>query len=193
MNEQVIHDIPESFKILSAKCTEIGFDQPSDLLIGSFLKTLVSSKPAGKILEMGTGIGLSLSWMMEGLGQNAEIISFDNDQKLIDIVKSTLTEDSRLKIECIDGFEWLEKHNSEKFDLIFADTWPGKYYELDITLDMVSVGGYYIIDDMNPAGDWPEGHAEKANQLIEYLENRSDFHITKMNWSTGVIVCTKTK
>ena len=31
---------------------------PSDLFIGTLLKTLITSKPKSKILELGTGIGL---------------------------------------------------------------------------------------------------------------------------------------
>jgi hypothetical protein len=77
--------------------------------------------------------------------------------------------------------------------MIFADTWPGKYFELEKTLALVKVGGYYIIDDMNPTDDWPEGHAEKATALIDQLEARADFLITKMNWSTGIIICTRNK
>ncbi|MAO37761.1 MAG: SAM-dependent methyltransferase, partial [Zunongwangia sp.] len=29
------------------------------------------------------------------------------------------------------------------------------------------------------------------DQLIGYLENRKDFNLTKMNWSTGIIIATK--
>ena len=44
---------------------------------------------------------------------------------------------------------------------------------------------------MLPQDNWPEGHAEKAANLIKYLENRNDIILTKICWSTGIIVCTK--
>jgi len=53
------------------------------------------------------------------------------------------------------------------------------------------VGGFYVIDDMNAQPNWPEGHQEKVNKLIDYLEKRNDFNLTKMNWSTGIVVCVK--
>jgi hypothetical protein len=46
-----------------------------------------------------------------------------------------------------------------------------------------------VIDDMLYQPNWRDGHAAKA--LIEILENRTDFHLTKMNWSTGVILMAK--
>ena len=48
-----------------------------------------------------------------------------------------------------------------------------------------------MIDDMKVQPNWPEGHEDKAKALIQYLENREDFSLTKMDWSTGVIVMTK--
>ena len=56
---------------------------------------------------------------------------------------------------------------------------------------MLKPGGLYVIDDMLPQPNWPEGHAAKAEALIEILENRTDFHLTKLNWSTGVILMAK--
>jgi hypothetical protein len=56
---------------------------------------------------------------------------------------------------------------------------------------MLKPGRRYVIDDMLPQPNWPEGHAVKAEALIEILENRTNFHLTKLNWSTGVILMAK--
>lgn len=100
-------------------------------------------------------------------------------------------DDKRVTIICADGKEWISKYDGDKFDLIFADAWPGKYSLVEETLDLLKTGGFYIIDDMAPQPNWPEGHAKKVAELIEYLENRDDFNLTKLNWSTGVIVATR--
>ena len=76
-------------------------------------------------------------------------------------------------------------------DLIFADTWPGKYNHLEETLSLLKEGGIYVIDDMLPQENWPQGHAEKADNLINYLESRDDLHTSKLSWSTGVMICSK--
>ena len=78
-----------------------------------------------------------------------------------------------------------------KFDLIFADAWPGKYSELDEILEFLTVGGIYIIDDMLAQPNWPKGHDDLVNELIEKLENRDDLQLTKLNWSTGIIIAVK--
>ncbi len=191
MNDSLILDTPESYSHLLNKCKEIGFDMPSDIYIGTLLKTLIATKPKSNILELGTGMSLSLSWMVDGMDQNSKLTSIDNDPKLIKIADEFFKQDQRVNLICVDGSEWIKNYKGEHFDLIFADAWPGKYSELTETLDLLKVGGIYIIDDMTPQPNWPEGHNKKAENLIEHLESRKDLTITKMNWSTGVIMCVK--
>lgn len=58
---------------------------------------------------------------------------------------------------------------------------------------MLNVGGMYIVDDMLPQPNWPEGHPEKAIHFISYLESRSDLVLTKMYWATGIVIAVKNK
>ena len=163
----------------------------SDLYTGTLLKVLAASKPKSRFLELGTGIGLSLSWIIDGMDKASKVISIDNDQKLISIASNYFYNDPRVEIICTDGGEWLRNFKEEKFDLIFADTWPGKYTDLEAALDLLNPGGIYMVDDMNPQPGWPEGHKEKASKLRKTLQNRKDFAITELDWSTGIIICTK--
>ncbi|RZK85467.1 MAG: SAM-dependent methyltransferase, partial [Pedobacter sp.] len=87
--------------------------------------------------------------------------------------------------------EWLEKNKEKKFDYIFADTWHGKYLLLEEAINMLNKGGLYIIDDMLPQPNWPEGHQEKAIKLIKDLELREDLHLTKQVWATGILIAVK--
>lgn len=191
MNDQPLVNLPALLPSIEAKCEEIGFTMPSDRLAGSLLRSLIASRPRGSFLELGTGIGLSLCWMVDGMDANSSLITIDNDPDLSSIAVGFFREDTRVEIVCEDGSEWIQNHLSDKFDLIFADAWPGKYSDLEEVLSMVKVGGFYMIDDMAPQPNWPEGHDEKVKQLIAYLEERKDLAITKMNWSTGVIIATK--
>ncbi len=191
MNDSNILHRPQIHSAIALKSKEIGFTMPSDLYIGSFLKTLITSKPKSNILELGTGIGLSLSWMIDGMDAESRLISVDNDPKLIEIAEGYFGDDTRVEIICEDGEVWIKNYKGEKFDLIFADAWPGKYSTLNETLDLLKVGGLYIIDDMIAQPNWPDGHQENVEGLVEYLEDRSDFNLTKMNWSTGLIIAAK--
>ena len=60
-----------------------------------------------QVLELGTGVGLSLSWMIEGLDKNSKIVSIDNDPNLINIAKSFFGDDPRIKLICEDGSAWI--------------------------------------------------------------------------------------
>lgn len=191
MNDSNILDRPKIHHTIQAKSDEIGFTMPSDLYVGSLLRTLVSSKPKANILEMGTGIGLSLSWMADGMDKDSRITSIDNDPELIALAKLYFGNDDRIAILCTDGGQWIENYTGEKFDLIFADAWPGKYGQIAEILDLVKVGGFYVIDDMCPQPNWPEGHGLNVEALVDYLENREDFNLTKMNWSTGLIIAVR--
>lgn len=191
MNDFNIQDIPTIYPQIQLKSEEIGFTMPSDIYIGALLKTLISSKPGANILELGTGIGLSLSWMVEAMDRNSNLITIDNDPELIAIAKQYFGRDERVHILCEDGAAWIKNYKGAKFDLVFADAWPGKYSEINEVLDLINVGGFYVIDDMTSQPNWPSGHDENVAGLVSYLENRNDFNLTKMNWSTGVIIAVR--
>lgn len=193
MDDTQVTGIPAIYPDLLAKSAEIGFTMPSDLYIGTLLKTLISSKPGGVFLELGTGIGLSLCWMLEGMDDTAHLTTIDNDPELTMIARHFFGQQDRLDILCMDGGEWIKNYQGPLFDLVFADAWPGKYNELEELLALINPGGFYLIDDMRPHPNWPEGHAEKAAKLVAYLEGRADLRLTKIDWSTGVLLATKVK
>ncbi|GAC1307887.1 MAG: hypothetical protein NVSMB24_20610 [Mucilaginibacter sp.] len=191
MLEQIRQRHPLAYDAIKAATERNGFTMASEVLTCSLLKTLAASKPGGKFLEMGTGTGLSTTWILDGMDDNSTLVSIDNDETLLNIAKENLGVDKRLKLICTDGGEWIKKNAGKKFSFIFADTWPGKYSLLDEMLDMVEKGGIYFIDDMLPQPNWPSGHAEKAEQLLADLDNRDDIILTKMGWATGIVIITK--
>ncbi|MEO1258079.1 MAG: class I SAM-dependent methyltransferase [Bacteroidota bacterium] len=191
MDDQITIGIPDLYPLLKADAERIGFTMPSDLQIGSLLKTLVRSKPGSNLLELGTGAGLSLAWMVDGMDTATRLTTIDNDPLLIEMVQNHFGKMENLEFICTDGTEWIKNYEGEKFDLIFADAWPGKYSEIDETLLLLEPGGFYIVDDMTAQPNWPEGHQKNVDRLVEYLENRPDLSLTKLNWSTGVIIAVK--
>ena len=183
--------IPKSYPEIQKATEAAGFTMASDLATGSLLRTLASSKPEGSFLELGTGTGLSTSWILEGMDQNSRLTSVDYDAAFLSIAEKYLGNDPRLDLQCTDGEDWVRVNLAKRYDYIFADTWHGKYLLLDEVLEMLNPGGFYIVDDMNPQSNWPEGHAEKAQKFIQKLESMRFLTLTKMNWSTGIIVATR--
>ncbi len=173
---------------LTVKC---GFTMASDSKTGSLLRMLAATKPSGAFLELGTGTGLSAAWILDGMSQNSTLVTVDNDAAMTGIARENLGTDHRVSFHTADGGEFLQSLEGQTFDFIFADTWPGKYSHLEQALAMLKRGALYIIDDMLPQPNWPADHPPKVLKLIKTLEARSDLQITKLDWSTGIIICTK--
>lgn len=178
--------LPDTYATILSQSQAIKFGMPSDLETGSLIRCLVASKPGGQFLDIGTGTGLSLSWMADGAGAQARITSIDNNARYQQIARSVFKDDHRISIICADGTEWLNNYDGPPFDLVFADAWPGKFECLDKALSLIKVGGFYLIDDLLPQPNWPQGHQPNVNRLIETLQNRTDFVMTPINWSTGL-------
>ena len=191
MIEEINQPLPKAYNSILKATEASGFTMASDILTCSLLRTLAASKPRSKFLELGTGTGLSTSWILDGMDNDSTLISVDNDPLFVEIAKSNLGFDRRLNLFITDAGKWIEVNNHQRFDYIFADTWHGKYLMLDEVLAMLNKGALYIVDDMLPQRNWPDGHQEKVTSLISYLESRKDLLLTKQAWGTGIIVATK--
>lgn len=167
------------------------FKMGSDALTGNLLRTLAAAKPEGRFLEIGTGIGLSALWLLEGMDSRSTLLSVDNNPDLVREAEKLVGSDARLTLRVADGAAFLKSLKGQSFDLIFADSWPGKYNHFEEALDLVAPGGFYVIDDMLPQSNWPEGHEKLVEELLGKLEKLKGFHVAKMNWSTGIVVCTR--
>ena len=191
MNPEINQPLPKAYSAIQEATHASGFTMASDILTCSMLRTLARSKSPGKFLELGTGTGLATAWILDGITQDSTLVSLDNDATLIGIAKKFLTSDWRLSLIYQDGGQWIEQNKLQRFDFIFADTWPGKYFHLDDAISLLNHGGLYIIDDMLPQPNWPEGHEQKVESLTEQLEKRNDLQLTKLNWATGIIIAAK--
>lgn len=191
MYNDVVHDLPKGFSDIEIASQAIGFSMPSDLQTGALLKTLVASKPKANVLEIGTGTGLATAWLLAGMDADSLLLSIDNESTYQSVAERVLGDDTRFQLVCTDAGNWLEENKDQKFDLIFADAWPGKYANLDAALNSLSVGGLYVIDDMLPQPNWPEGHVDNVDKLVAELEDRKNLQIVKMAWSTGILIATK--
>jgi predicted O-methyltransferase YrrM len=167
----------------------------SDHSTGSLLRTMATTKPGGMLLELGTGTGLATAWLLDGMDARAKLLTMDNDEAVMNVAKQYLADDPRVTFYAMDGDAFLQSLLAEQqtFDLIFADTWPGKFWLLAETLSLLKPGGLYVIDDLLPQPNWPEGHAINVEQLLATLEQDTDLHITKLNWSTGLVIAARTQ
>ena len=147
----------------------LNFNMASEPRTGALLRTLAASKPSGRLLELGTGTGIATAWLLAGMDAGSILISVDTDPQVQAVARECLGSDPRLSLITEDGAAFLRRQPPQSFDLVFADAMPGKYEALDDALAVVKPGGFYIIDDMLPQPNWPEGHAEKVPVLLDRL------------------------
>ena len=192
---------PLHLEPLQHAAKDAGFDMMSDPLTGNLLATLAASKPGGRLLELGTGVGLGTAWLLSGMDEGARLETVELNADLTRIAEEHLGSDERLRVYTEDGLDFLNQAQGQSYDLIFADTFPGKIDQPELALNLVAPGGFYIIDDLNLA--WQErGELENPDdfilniwkgqrRVIELLKSGEDFICTEMRWSTGLMVCTK--
>ena len=187
MDDVSINDVPSALEAIQSDTEQIGFALASESKTGSLLRTLAASKPGGRFLELGTGTGVGTAWLLAGMDAASRLVSVDTDPTVQAVAKRHLGHDPRVTFHVGDGAAFLE-NAPERVDLIYADAWPGKFTHLDRALSLLKTGGIYIIDDLLPQPNWPEGHAPRLPALIHDLERRQGFVATKLAWATGLMI-----
>lgn len=184
------HTAPAAWTTIQARTAALGFDMPSEANTGALLRLLAASKPGGRLLELGTGTGLAAAWLLDGMDAGARLVSVDVDPVVQDVAREHL-KDERLRFILADGLDYIRSQPPGSLDLVFADAWPGKYEALDQTLALLKPGGLYVIDDMLPQPNWPEGHQTRVDALVERLDNHKDLATTRIAWASGLIVAAR--
>ena len=171
-----------------ADTAAVGFNMISEPTVGALLATLTASKPGGRLLELGTGTGHGTSWLLFGMDSTATLDTVDTDPDVVAIARRHLGSDKRVTFHVADGADFLRAAPRAHFDLVYADAWPGKFSHLDDALALLRPGGIYVIDDLLPQPNWPEGHAPKVPALIEDIERRPEFVTVRMAWASGLML-----
>ncbi len=184
--------LPAALTAILRDTAAIDFTMASEPLTGSLLRVLAASKPAGRLLEIGTGTGVGTSWLLDGMDEEARLDSVDNDADAQEIARRHLAADRRVTFHLDDGAAFLDRRHLSRFDLIYADAWPGKFSHLDQALAHLSAGGIYVIDDLLPQQNWPDGHAVRVAALIDDLVGRRAFLTARLDWASGLMIVVRT-
>jgi predicted O-methyltransferase YrrM len=190
MNDQPV-ELPSVLEAIHADSAKLGFGMASEPRTGALLRTLAAAKPGGRLLELGTGTGVGTAWILDGMDSRSTLLTVDEDEASVNVARRHLAHDPRVRFVVADGGRFLADLRGERFDLVFADTWPGKFRDLDAALSLLAAGAFYVIDDLLPQTNWPDDHAPKVEKLVDILARRSDLLVCRMAWSSGLIVATK--
>jgi len=192
MNDEAISRRPEVLEAIYKATEELGFTMASEPKTGALLAVLAASKPGGRILELGTGTGIGTAWLLAGMDGDSHLETVDSDANVVAVARQHLARERRVTFHIVDGAEFIGSAQPRTYDLIYADTWPGKFTHLDEALSLLRAGGIYFIDDLLPQPNWPEGHASKVPPLIEALQGRSGFVTVNLSWASGLMIVVRT-
>jgi predicted O-methyltransferase YrrM len=188
-----IDPTPTVLEAILSETTALGFTMASEPKTGALLAALAAGKPAGRLLELGTGTGIGSAWLLSGMDADSHLDTVDTDPTVVAVARRHLGTDSRVTFHVMDGARFIGQSAAGQFDLIYADAWPGKFTHLDETLSLLRLGGIYFIDDLLPQSNWPEGHAAKVPALIDALERRPGFVTVKLSWASGLMLAVRTR
>jgi predicted O-methyltransferase YrrM len=181
--------LPSILQGITTTTEALELTMTADLQFGALLRILAASKPGGNLLELGTGAGIATTWLLDGMDQQARLITVDRDSSLTAVAQRFMGHDRRLTIHCQEASDLLAALHAQsaRFDLIFADLWPGKAMLLEQTVALLKPGGLYLTRDLaNSEAPQPE-----IREFIAAIEARSDLLVCKLSWSSGVIIAAK--
>src|SRR5262245_31558449 len=117
MNEAEYLRLPPALEAIEAETKAVGFAMGSERTAGAMLRTLAGSKRGGRLLELGTGTGISAAWLLDGMDLGASLTTVDNDAVGVEIAKRHLASDPRIEFHVADGAEFLAGLQGQQFDL----------------------------------------------------------------------------
>jgi len=143
------NDLPDSIIAAHERAATTGFELACEVEVGRLLASLSAAVPeGGRILEIGTGVGVGLAWLVHGLGerQDVEVVTVELDREVERVVRSAPWP-PWVRFESGDGAEAVGRLG--KFYLIFPDAPGGKIFKLRQTIAALRRGGVLIVDDMD--------------------------------------------
>jgi predicted O-methyltransferase YrrM len=191
MNDADFPRPPAAIADIVRDTDRLSFTMTSEARVGALLAVLAASKPGGRVLELGTGTGHGTAWILSGMDATATLDTVDTGDAVVAVARRHLGGDPRVTFHVADGGAFLRMEGLQPFDLIYADAWPGKFSHLDDALSLLRPGGVYVIDDLLPQANWPEGHGAKVPPLIEAIERRTDVATLRLAWASGLMLAVR--
>jgi predicted O-methyltransferase YrrM len=191
MDDSRLPHVPNAVDAIVAETAALGFFMISEPKVGALLAALTASKPVGRFLELGTGTGHGTAWLLAGMDGSSRLDTVDNDPAVVAAARRHLGKDDRVAFHVMDGAAFIVESAPGWYDLIYADAWPGKFSHLEETLALLKRGGFYVIDDLLPQPNWPDGHAPKVPALIEAIERHPELTTVKLAWASGIMLAVR--
>ncbi|MGW8955620.1 O-methyltransferase [Streptomyces sp. NPDC055709] len=169
----------------------LGFAMSCEDRTGSLLATLAASKPGGRILELGTGVGAGAAWLLHGMSDDASLTSVEADPAVQAVAAKHLAHDHRATFTTTDADTWLTAYTGPPISLAYVDCRPGKFHRLADLLALLEPGGLYLVDDLLPQPTWPDDHQPRVDAFLAHLPEHPNLLYTPLRWASGLLIGTR--
>jgi predicted O-methyltransferase YrrM len=95
---------------IHAWASELGFVASCDLNTAQLLSALAASKPGGRVLELGTGVGLGTAMLLAGMDAAARLDTVEMEGPLSAAAQDVLGHNTQVHFHVSDGAVWLHAH-----------------------------------------------------------------------------------
>jgi predicted O-methyltransferase YrrM len=165
-----------------------GYQMSSDFSTGSLLRSLAASKPGGKMLEVGTGIGVGAAYLLDGMDAAARLITLERVPAIAKAARTLLADDERVEVVTTDAIDWLTAYDGPPFSLIFVDTTSAKFERRDLLYAHMEPGALLIADDLLPHDKWTEAHGPRVERFRREIVAEPNLLATLVDWGSGLMI-----
>ena len=169
--------IPEMVHVCKTLAEKNEFYHSCSDEVGRLLAVLVGQVSDGKILEIGTGLGVGSSWILSTIAPTVQFISIDNSTEKIILTRKTIKHN---QVEFVEG-DWKEIINRGPFKFVFVDAEVAKKDECEELFNILDIGGMLLIDDFTPQEHWPEEWRGKPDLVREFWLNHPSLSTIEVN------------
>ncbi|MCO5114193.1 MAG: O-methyltransferase [Bdellovibrionaceae bacterium] len=148
---------------------------------GQMIKVLAKMIGAQKVVEIGTLLGFSTTWLLEAVGPKGKVWSFEKmseHHRIAQELLKTEVEQNRLSLHLGDAIEELPKIESEgPFDMVFIDANKAAYLDyFNWAHRNLRSGGLIVADNTFLFGmvyqdETPPNHAKAVAVMREFNQN----------------------
>ena len=187
MSSSTVDVPPQAVRALRV-ANRAGFGMSSDHDTGSLLRTLAATKPGGRLLEVGTGVGVGAAYLLAGMDPTARLTTLERGPAIANAARTLLTDDERVEVVTTDAVEWLTAYDGPPFDLVFVDTTSAKFERRDLLFAHLAPGALFIADDLLPQDKWTEAHGPRVERFRREIVAEPNLVTTLIDWGSGLVV-----
>ena len=168
---------------------------------GAALRFLAAAAQARSVIEIGTGTGVSGTWLLRGMRPDGILTSIDVESEHQRLARLTYAEAGfeapRVRLICGAALEVLPRFTEEAYDLLFIDALKAEYPEYLVEgVRLLRPGGVVAVDNAlwhdkvaDPEADDPDTQAVRS--LLETVAEDTGLVSALLPVGDGLLVAVK--